>query len=80
MKLIRKGIWRDYLPINMWPLMAESSAASVIVKRWREAQARRKATRMLSQGLASPSQRELRTPSSRSLSTKSVKFTVADDD
>mmetsp|Transcript_3870 Transcript_3870/g.13398 ORF Transcript_3870/g.13398 Transcript_3870/m.13398 type:complete len:1187 (-) Transcript_3870:47-3607(-) len=80
MKLIRKGIWRDYLPINMWPLMAESSAASVIVKRWRETNARRKATRMLSQGLASPSQRELRTPSSRSLSTKSVKFTVADDD
>ena len=34
-ELLDSGAWRGYMPSNIWPLAAERSAASVVLKRWR---------------------------------------------
>ena len=34
-ELLDSGTWRGYMPSNIWPLAAERSAASVVLKRWR---------------------------------------------
>merc|ERR1712072_1131038 len=33
--LLNSGAWRGYMPSNIWPLAAERSAASIVLKRWR---------------------------------------------